>query len=246
MLKNTFVWRESPSKVRDKPAHTCRQPLPLVQWCQIHRRRRRKKNTAKAKDWWVKSKSRIAGTNEACGIKGQKEKEEWSKKTGEGKMVRKVGEGAVAKAATEGVSIAKRQLDRCSWFDPPFSILMSEAVLYCALRTRPGLCAGQNQLWAAWCGPACCAGTRSAVSLCGSWGCAIFFFFKRGEKKKMSVQLHLVWFFKVQNKLHILFILKIKEVNLLMLCYFLTNRGMHSSLQSTSDYETFRASFKKH
>lgn len=138
-------------------------------------KKKKKKNTAKAKDWWVKSKSRIAGTNEACGIKGQKEKEEWSKKTGEGKMVRKVGEGAVAKAATEGVSIAKRQLDRCSWFDPPFSILMSEAVLYCALRTRPGLCAGQNQLWAAWCGPACCAGTRSAVSLCGSWGCAIFF-----------------------------------------------------------------------
>lgn len=181
MLKNSFVWRESPSKVRDKPAHTCRRPLPLVQWCQIHRRRR-KKNTAKAKDWWVKSKSRIAGTNEACGIKGQKEKEEWSKKTGEGKMVRKVGEGAVAKAATEGVSIAKRQLDRCSWFDPPFSILMSEAVLYCALSTRLGLCAGQNQLWAAWCGPACCAGTRSAVSLCGSWGCAIFL--KNGKKKR--------------------------------------------------------------
>lgn len=242
MLKNTFVWRESPSKVRDKPAHTCRLPLPLVQWCQIHRRRR-KKNTAKAKDWWVKSKSRIAGTNEACGIKGQKEKEEWSKKTGEGKMVRKVGEGAVAKAATEGVSIAKRQLDRCSWFDPPFSILMSEAVLYCALSTRPGLCAGQNQLWVAWCGPACCAGTRSAVSLCGSWGCAIL----KRKKKKMSVhQLHSVWFFKVQNKLHILFILKIKEVNLLMLCYFLTNRGMHSSLQSTSEHKTFRESFKKH
>lgn len=56
--------------------------------------------------------------------------------------------GAVVEAVTEGVLINKSQLDTPSWFDTPFSILISEDVC-CALSTRPGLCAGQNQLLAA-------------------------------------------------------------------------------------------------
>lgn len=63
----------------------------------------------------------------------------------EGREVR----GAVVEAVTEGVLINNSQLDTPSWFDTPFSILISEDVVCCALSTRPGLCAGQNQLLAA-------------------------------------------------------------------------------------------------
>lgn len=58
-------------------------------------------------------------------------------------------EGAVVEAVTEGVLINNSQLDTPSWFDTPFSILISEDVVCRALSTRPGLCAGQNQLLAA-------------------------------------------------------------------------------------------------
>lgn len=62
---------------------------------------------------------------------------------------RKRGGGAVVEAVTEGVLINNSQLDTPSWFDTPFSILISEDVVCRALSTRPVLCAGQNQLLAA-------------------------------------------------------------------------------------------------
>lgn len=101
------------------------------------------------------------------GKEGRNE-EGWWKRKWEGK---KVGGVAVVRAVTEGV-LNNSQLDTPSWFVTPFSILISEDV-YCALSTRTGLCAGQNQLLAAWCGPTCCAGTRNAVSPHGSLGCAV-------------------------------------------------------------------------
>lgn len=136
----------------------------------------------KAKDGGVKSQSeifKIAGNNEACGIKDWKKtkRKEWEKDEGRRKKGRKKKRervrGAVVEAVTEGALINKSQLDTPSWFDTPFSILIISEDVCCALSTRPGLCAGQNQLLAAWCGSTCCAGTRSAVSPRGSWGCAI-------------------------------------------------------------------------
>ena len=74
-------------------------------------------------------------------------KDEGRRKKGRKKKRERV-RGAVVEAVTEGVLINKSQLDTPSWFDTPFSILISEDVC-CALSTRPGLCAGQNQLLAA-------------------------------------------------------------------------------------------------
>lgn len=60
---------------------------------------------------------------------------------------REMGGGAVVEAVTEGV-LNNSQSDTPSWFDTPLSILISEDVC-CALSTRPGICAGHNQLLAA-------------------------------------------------------------------------------------------------
>lgn len=70
-------------------------------------------------------------------------------KEDDGKKGRERGwDGAIVEAVTEGVLINNSRLDSPSWFETPFSILISEDVC-CALSTRPGLCAGQNQLLAA-------------------------------------------------------------------------------------------------
>lgn len=75
MLKNTFCLKRKFFKIRDKPAHTCRRPLPLVQWYQIHRRKKKKLLQNQRIGGKVKSKIfGTAGTNEAGGIKDQKKK----------------------------------------------------------------------------------------------------------------------------------------------------------------------------
>lgn len=56
------------------------------------------------------------------------------------------GVGAVVEAVTGGALINNCQLNTPSWLETPVSILISVDVVCCALSTRPGLCAGQNQL----------------------------------------------------------------------------------------------------
>lgn len=72
-------------------------------------------------------------------------KKDDGKRKGEGT---EVGGRAVVEAVTEGV-LNNSQSDTPSWFETPFSILISEDAVCCALSTRPGLCADQNQLLAA-------------------------------------------------------------------------------------------------
>lgn len=149
------------------------------------------------------------------GKEGRNE-EGWWKRKWEGK---KVGGVAVVQAVTEGV-LNNSQLDTPSWFVTPFSILISEDV-YCALSTRTGLCAGQNQLLAAWCGPTCCAGTRSAVSPHGSLGCAV----KQNKAHTINIRLKLscqqqllLW---LRNNIRWLWPIKMSVSDILQICQHL-------------------------
>lgn len=60
-----------------------------------------------------------------------------------------------------------------TWFVTLLSILLSVDFVCWALSSRPAPGAGQNLLSAAWCGPTCCANTRSAASPRGSWDCSV-------------------------------------------------------------------------
>lgn len=151
MLKNTFCLKRKFFKTRDKPAHTCRRPLPLVQWYQ--NRRWKKEKFCKSKGLEVKSKARFLGLQaqmKPVESKIRKEKEEWRKI-----RKKKGGGGCCWRQHVSGVNIQTAEL--------PFSVWPS--ILNTDEWRRSLLCS-QHQAWALrW--------SKSAISrlMCASLLC---------------------------------------------------------------------------